>query len=52
MTPDNGYLSGNCERVQIAGLAGYVLDGERFDTDPARPVVITPGPRLRFLSCP
>ena len=29
--------------MQIAGLAGYVLDGERFDTDPARPVVITPG---------
>ena len=52
MNLDNGYLSGNCERVQITGLAGYVLDGERFDTDPARPVVITPGPRLRFLSCP
>jgi hypothetical protein len=52
MNLDNGYLSGNCERVQIAGLAGYVLDGERFDTDPARPVFITPGPRLRFFSCP
>jgi len=52
MIADNGYLSGNCERVQIAGLSGYVLDGERFDTDPARPVVITPGPRLRFFSCP
>jgi hypothetical protein len=52
MIADNGYLSGNCERVQIVGLSGYVLDGERFDTDPARPVVITPGPRLRFFSCP
>lgn len=50
MTIDNGYLSGHCERVQVTGLAGYVLDGERFDTDPARPVVITPGPRLRFFS--
>ncbi|MEO5881208.1 MAG: diacylglycerol kinase family protein [Caldimonas sp.] len=50
MNPDHGYLSGNCGRVQIAGLAGYVLDGERFDTDPTRPVVITPGPGLRFLS--
>ena len=44
MNPDNGYLSGHCARVQIVGLAGYVLDGERFDTDPARPVVLTPGP--------
>ena len=52
MNLDNGYLSGHCERVQIAGLAGYVLDGERFDTDPARPVVVTPGRRLRFFSCP
>ena len=50
MNVDSGYLSGRCERVQITGLAGYVLDGERFDTDPARPVVITPGPRLRFFS--
>ncbi|MCE9661001.1 MAG: hypothetical protein K8R60_20930 [Burkholderiales bacterium] len=50
MNLDNGYLSGNCERVHVNGLAGYVLDGERFDTDPARPVVITPGPRLRFFS--
>jgi hypothetical protein len=36
--------------VRVTGLAGYVLDGERFDTDPARPVVIGPGPRLRFYS--
>ena len=50
MNLDNGYLSGHCERVQVIGLAGYVLDGERFDTDPARPVVIAPGPRLRFFS--
>ena len=50
MNLDNGYLSGNCEQVRIEGLAGYVLDGEHFDTDPARPVIITPGPRLRFLS--
>ncbi len=48
MNLDTGYLSGNCERVQVTGLAGYVLDGERFDTDPARPVVITSGARLRF----
>lgn len=50
MNLDNGYLSGNCEHVQVTGLSGYVLDGEHFDTDPARPVVITPGPRLRFFS--
>jgi hypothetical protein len=48
MTADQGYLSGRCERIRIAGLAGYVLDGERFDTDPARPVEIVAGPPLRL----
>ena len=50
MSADNGYLSGCCERLQVTGLAGYSLDGEAFDTDPARPITITTGPRLRFLS--
>jgi hypothetical protein len=50
MTPENGYLSGRCAWLRIVGLAGYVLDGERFDTDPARPVGIAPGPRLRFFA--
>ncbi len=50
MDVGNGYLSGRCERVQVTGLAGYSFDGERFDTDPARPVRITLGPRLRFYS--
>ena len=45
----SGYLSGRCDRLQVSGLAGYSLDGEAFDTDPARPVTITAGPRLRFL---
>ena len=50
MSADNGYLSGRCHRLQVTGLAGYSLDGEAFDTDPTRPVTITTGPRLRFLS--
>jgi len=50
MNPENGYLSGRCERLRIVGLSGYVLDGERFDTDPARPVVLSAGPRLRFVT--
>ena len=50
MNLDNGYLSGHCERVRITGLGGYVLDGERFDTDSSRPVSITAGPCLRFFS--
>lgn len=48
MTPGRGFLSGSCESVRITGLAGYSLDGEAYDTDPARPVVIRRGPRLRF----
>lgn len=50
MNADNGYLSGRCGRLQVTGLAGYSLDGEAFDTDPARPITITTGPCLRFLS--
>lgn len=50
MDPARGYLSGRCERMEVRGLAGYSLDGEEFETDPARPVVITAGPRLCFLT--
>lgn len=49
MNADNGYLSGRCERVQVSGLAHYMLDGEPIDADPSRPVTISLGPRLRFL---
>ncbi|MBX9793122.1 MAG: hypothetical protein K2Y02_02360 [Burkholderiaceae bacterium] len=49
MQATTGYLSGRCDSVQVTGLAGYMLDGEPFDADPARPLVITAGPRLRFL---
>ena len=49
MNAATGYLSGRCERLQITGLAGYMLDGEAFDADPTRPLTITTGPRLRFL---
>ena len=48
MTPSHGYLSGGCDHVRITGLSGYSLDGEAYDTDPGRPVVIRRGPRLRF----
>lgn len=49
MTSDNGYLSGRCERVQVSGLSGYMLDGEAFHADPAQPVTLSVGPRLRFV---
>lgn len=49
MNLEHGYLSGRCDRIEVLGLSGYALDGETFDTDPARPVVIRSGPRLRFL---
>ena len=50
MNVDEGYLSDRCERLEITGLAGYTLDGEEFDADAARPLVITAGPRPRFLT--
>lgn len=49
MNADAGYLSGRCERLEATGLPGYMLDGEPFDLDPQRPVVISAGPRLRFV---
>ena len=48
MTAANGFLSGGCEVACITGLAHYSLDGEAFDTDPYRPVLVRQGPRLRF----
>ncbi len=50
MTVANGYLSGGCERAEITGMSGYSLDGEAFDTDPSRPVLLRRGPRLRFFA--
>lgn len=49
MTPDGGYLSGRSERIEILGMRGYSLDGEEFDCDPTRPVIIRGGARLEFL---
>ncbi len=49
MNPDNGYLSGRCNQVTIGGLTRYMLDGEAFDADPSQPVIISTGPRLRFI---
>lgn len=50
MTAADGYLSGSCEQARIIGMSGYSLDGEAFDTDPARPVLLRRGPRLRFFT--
>ncbi|MET0984304.1 MAG: hypothetical protein ABW034_02745, partial [Steroidobacteraceae bacterium] len=49
MNPEHGYLSGRCERLEVLGLERYTLDGEKFETDPTRPVVIRRGPTLRFI---
>ena len=46
----HGFLSGGSDHVEITGLGGYSLDGEAYDTDPARPVVIRRGPSLRFFT--
>lgn len=50
MDVEQGYLSGRCERVEVHGLATYTMDGEKFDTDPTRPVVIRSGLRIGFLT--
>jgi hypothetical protein len=50
MKPARGYLSGRCGEVAVLGLAGLTLDGQSFDTDPARPVVFRCGPRIGFVT--
>jgi diacylglycerol kinase family enzyme len=49
MGVDQGYLSGRCEYIELRDLRRYTLDGEKFDADPARPVLIRAGERLRCL---
>lgn len=49
MNEQKGYLSGRCTQLEVYGLTGYSLDGEKFDTDPDRPVRIGCGPRIRLL---
>jgi hypothetical protein len=50
MHAGRGYLSGRCDALNVSGLSSYMLDGEAFDADPARPVTIGEGPRLSFLA--
>ena len=50
MTAERGYLSGHGERLEVLGVASYTLDGEEFDADPSRALVVTPGRRLQFLT--
>ncbi len=49
MSIERGYLSGRCESFTVAGLGAYTLDGQSFDADASRPVVIRTGPRIGFL---
>jgi hypothetical protein len=49
MNTGQGYLSGRADRIEVTGLAGYVLDGEEYLADPALPLVMSCGPRLSFL---
>jgi diacylglycerol kinase (ATP) len=44
-----GYLSGRGEQVELRGVSGYALDGEIFRTDPALPLVLSPGIALRMM---
>ncbi len=44
-----GYLSGHCESASIDGLSAYSLDGEPMDADPAQPLELSAGFRLRVI---
>lgn len=49
MTTENGYLSGNCEKILIRNIRSITLDGQEFNLDPATPLRISTGPVFRFL---
>jgi hypothetical protein len=49
MTTFQGFLSGRCSSVTIAGLNGYSLDGEPVDVDPRLPLRLSTGFDLRIL---
>lgn len=49
MNPDSGYLSGNCDSIEIRNLDSIVLDGQPFQLDPGHPLRVAAGPRFRFL---
>lgn len=49
MSTQQGYLSGRFARIEIAGLASFSLDGEMFEPDHQRPVILEGGPILRML---
>jgi diacylglycerol kinase (ATP) len=49
MTTERGYFSGRGDRLEVLGLPGYTLDGEKFDADPDQSVVFRTGPRIEFL---
>lgn len=44
-----GYLSGRCGMAEVAGIAGYALDGECFAADPSQPLRLEAGVTLRVL---
>jgi hypothetical protein len=39
-----------CEALHLQGLSSYTLDGEEFQADPARLVLVRTGPSLTFLT--
>lgn len=46
--PENGFLSGNTERLSVTGLPSICLDGQEYELDPSQRIVIEPGPLFRF----
>lgn len=48
-TPERGYQSENCERVEFRIDCGVTLDGELWEAQPGRSVEITADRRMRFL---
>lgn len=49
MSVAQGYLSGRCHDASVEGMAGYSLDGEPYDADPALPLHIATGHALRVV---
>ena len=50
ITPENGYISHNAQRLEFSFDDQFVVDGEFFSTEPGYPLVIADGGALDFLT--
>jgi len=49
LTPENGYISRNVDRIEVELTEPVVMDGEFFAAEPGNKLVLTAGPIVEFV---